>query len=92
MVINFIFYCLRRSASGSVRVPKKGHFVRHLTRLPHKMNQSHAASFRKAEQVVIMESYEEYLKYIYITAKSNTVAASKAKVNCRQKFADCVNS
>ena len=36
-----------------------------------------------------MDSYEEYKNVIM--AKSNTVAANKAREECRQKTADCVN-
>ena len=42
------------------------------------------------EQVVIMNSYEEFKKQI--TARSNTVAHNKAREACWQKIADSVNA
>ena len=42
------------------------------------------------EQVVIMNSYEEFKKQI--TARGNTVAHNKAREACWQKIADSVNA
>ena len=42
------------------------------------------------EQVVIMNSYEEFKKQI--TARSNTVAHNKAREACWQKIAGSVNA
>ena len=42
------------------------------------------------EQVVIMNSYEEFKKQI--TARGNTVAPNKAREACWQKIADAVNA
>ena len=42
------------------------------------------------EQVVIMNSYEEFKKQI--TARGNTVAPNKAREACWQKIADSVNA
>lgn len=53
----------------------------HLTFLLHKMNWLHATYFSQG-RVVLMERSEEYKKYI--TAKSNIVAASKAREECWQ--------
>ena len=68
----------------------KGGVWRHLTLFPHEMDQSRAACFSQEEQIIITERYEEY-KYI-ITARSNTVAANKAREECWQKITDRVNS
>lgn len=46
--------------------------MRHLTLFLHEMDRSCVACFTQREQIVIMESYEGYMKII--TAKSNTVA------------------
>ena len=54
------------------------------------MDRSRAVYFSQEEQVVIMQSYEEFKKII--TAKSNTSGANKAREECWQKIADRVNS
>ncbi|XP_037123966.1 uncharacterized protein LOC119132628 isoform X3 [Syngnathus acus] len=53
------------------------------------MERSRAAYFTHEEQSLIMEGYDEYKEMI--TAKSNTVAANKAREECWQKIADRVN-
>ncbi|XP_068506045.1 uncharacterized protein [Syngnathus scovelli] len=53
------------------------------------MERSRAAYFTHEEQTIIMEGYNEYKEMI--TAKSNTVAANKAREECWQKIADRVN-
>ncbi len=53
---------------------------------PLKMDRSRAAYFSQEEQVVIMESYEEY-KNIIMT-KSNTVSSNNAREECWQKIAN----
>ncbi|XP_016887978.1 uncharacterized protein LOC103387928 isoform X2 [Cynoglossus semilaevis] len=54
------------------------------------MERCRAIYFTQEEQDIIMQSYEEYRKTI--TAKSNTVAANKAREECWQKIADRVNA
>ena len=49
-----------------------------------------AVYFTQEEQLVIMNSYEEYKKQIM--AKGNTVAHNKAREACWQKIADSVNA
>ena len=44
--------------------------------------------FTQEEQVVIMNSYEEFKKQI--TARGNTVAHNKSREACWQKIADSV--
>ena len=50
------------------------------------MDWSQATYFTQDEQIVIMQGYEEYKETI--TAKSNTVAANRAREGCWQKSAD----
>ena len=62
---------------------KRGRLAHHLTLLLQKMDWSCAAYFNQEEQVVRMDSYEEYKNVIM--AKSNTVAANKAREEFWQK-------
>ena len=54
------------------------------------MDGSRAAYFTQEEQIVIMNSYEEFKNQI--TAKVNTVAHNKAREACWQKITDRINS
>ena len=51
-----------------------------------KMDRSRATYFTQDEQILIMQGYEEFKETI--TAKSNTVAANRAREGCWQKSAD----